>query len=203
MADYVIRRNKIRMFFWWLVITGIAVVCSLLTLVYLVDGNLAQLDKWVGILLFAFVVITSTWASMAIAGQLVFGSSEFLRLTQEGFYYTGHGLGRKVYTASWQEVDRIFYTEIVHRGRYGVKSYSRFISVDFVQPERWQKQYPINQSNSKLVRSLTKHYKRTYKNGDLDMTLTLFTDHSDKQIHDVIDLMNQYHQQALIKEKKP
>lgn len=90
MQDYVIRRNKIRMFFWWLVITGIAVVFSLLTLVYLVDDNLAPLDKWLGILLFAFVVITSTWASMAIAGQLVFGSSEFLRLTQEGFYYTGH-----------------------------------------------------------------------------------------------------------------
>lgn len=203
MADYVIRRNKVRMFFWWLVITGIAVVCSLLMLVYLVDDNLATFDKWLGILLFAFLVITSTLASMAIAGQLVFGSSEFLKLTQEGFYYTGHGLGRKVYTASWQEVDRIFYTEIVHRGRYGSKSYSRFISVDFLQPERWQKQYPINQSNSKLVRSLTNHSKRKYKNGDLDIPLTLFTDHSDKQIHDVINLMNQYHQQALVKEKNP
>lgn len=203
MEDYIIKRNKVKLFWLWLVVIVLSVICLLGALVFLVDGDRDKVEQWFPLVYFTLMTMAGIVASVVLGGQLFIGSSEFLKITPEGFAYSGYGLGGKVYVASWREVDRIFRTKRVVSRRHGAESYRQFISVVFEQPEDWEKQVSMNQSKSQLTCSLMKFNKRKLKNGVLDIPLDYFTDHSDKQIHDVIDLMNQYHQQALIKEKKP
>lgn len=203
MEDYIIKRNKVKLFRKCLFLSGFALLFSWLTLDLLVSGSWGQLSQWVSFLTIAFVAIVMTYISIVYCGQLVFGKSEFLKLTQEGFYYTGYGMGRKVYSASWKEVDKIFYTELSYRSRSGPRVSNHYICVDFKHPEVWEQQFSINRSKSKLVHSLARYMRRIFKNDALRIPLSDCTDPSDKQIRHVIALMIEYRYQARIKEKNP
>lgn len=152
-------------------------------------------DKFIFILAIFFCY----FGAVIYLANACFSRSEILRLTSEGFYFSGYGLGLKVYVVSWEDVESIFFTEIVVPSRGG-RNYHRYISVNFKDSETWLGQF--QSYHNFLGRFLVNWSKKNLRSGDLDIALVM-SDHSDKQIHDVIDLMRKYHQQALVKERKP
>ncbi|MET3558741.1 hypothetical protein ABID29_001869 [Streptococcus rupicaprae] len=98
---------------------------------------LAELDSWqdwVAATILVLVSLAIMFSSFVFLRQFVYGSSIFLKLTEEGLSYYGYGLGRKSFDVKWTEVERIFHTKIERRVKYRTIT-THFISFDFVDPD--------------------------------------------------------------------
>lgn len=185
MEDYVIRRDRLKLFGCFLALGVLSVLSSLMTQAAFESVERASFLYWFWVLAIAFTAAGCIVGTLFFCYELVFAPSEMLRLTREGFYYSGPEVGLRVCYFSWQDVDWVFYHEVEFRRRHQVK-YNRFICMDFLKPEAvWQ------QSVGKPLKRANRHPNH----GDLNIQL-LGTDHTDKEIRDLINLMNVYREQA-------